>query len=150
MEACTPRMPVSRSASMAASECAGVRELWEKSRAAEVVDVGHDPAQLRLPGVPVRIDEAGREDGAGGIDDHSVAGVEAGGDGSDRVTLDEQIAVVYDAEVGVQGDDPRAGEQDAPFAYRAVRLCSWRGVGSPPWAGLRASSGWRSGTMCRR
>lgn len=81
--------------------------------AAEVVDVGHDPAQLGLPGVPVGVDETGGQDRAGGVDGHRTVRAQVRSDRGDGVAFDEQVAVPQDAQFRVHRDDGGAGEQDA-------------------------------------
>ena len=58
------------------------------------IDVGHHAAKLALPHVAMGIDEAGDDDGVGGVDDdHRViqAATQIWPDLGDGVTLDEDI-----------------------------------------------------------
>jgi hypothetical protein len=53
--------------------------------------VGGHAAQRGLPGVHVRVDQAGDDDAAGGVDQLRVVGGDAGRDGGDAVGLHQDV-----------------------------------------------------------
>src|SRR5207247_7486377 len=64
-------------------------------------DVGCDPADHGLPGMPVRIDEAGDDNAAGGVDHLRVARLEPAAHGRDALVLDQHVAAEDVAELGI-------------------------------------------------
>jgi len=73
--------------------------------------IGGDVADRRLPGVPVGVDEAGDDDGAGRVDDLRV-GVERRSDRHDRVTVDEHIRLRKLGLGRVSGEDVSTTDED--------------------------------------
>ena len=70
-----------------------------------------DAAHRRLPGVPVRVDEARHDDHPGGVDLFRIRRVEAAPDFDDLAVLHPDIAVGNLADVGIHRDDEAVADQ---------------------------------------
>ena len=100
-----------------------VRPVLDREVAVERIDVfgevglGDDAAELVLPAMPVPVDDAGHDDHAAHLDDDGLAvaggGGEIGADGFDLLAADQHVAFIEVADLGIDGDDGRALEQDS-------------------------------------
>ncbi len=83
---------------------------------AEVGDqrvVGGTGPDAGLPGVTMGVDETGDDDVAGGIDDPSTVSRQICADGSDQVTLDQDVGLRQLAELRILGEDDPAFDEDS-------------------------------------
>ena len=62
--------------------------------------VGEEAAQRRLELVMVRIDEAGHDDAAAGVDHRGAAGLQVRSDGEDLLALDQHVGLGEVADCG--------------------------------------------------
>ena len=88
-------------------------------------DVGRDPADHRLPGVPLRVDEAGDHDQPEASIDLGVAGVDGGSHRGNSIVLEQDIATVEitDLRVHAQHMPPRITTRfDTSFTLSDVQL----------------------------
>lgn len=89
--------------------------------------VGARGAQCGLPGVQVRVDQAGDDDTAGEVDDFGVGRLDGVADVGDAVAVDEDLGVLGVGAARRHRDDLRPAQQDAAHAPvlepGVVRLC---------------------------
>ena len=78
--------------------------------------VGSQPAQRRLPGVHVGIDQPRNDDAAGGIDHLGALGVDHGGDLDDLLAAHQQIAAGQ-IPLAVHGDDGGTADQRGAIGH---------------------------------
>jgi hypothetical protein len=122
-----------------------VAEGGEAQVAAEIQRRG-GPAQLALPGVDVRVDEAGHRDGPGGVDDDRLPGLagEVLADLGDLAVADQDVTCRVVTHRGILAQDSGALDQDRPAA-----TLPQLGQGTGVCAGVPARSG-LGGTRRRR
>ena len=91
--------------------------------------VGGEPAQRGLPRVQMGIDQPGRHDHAGSVDDLRVGGRgKRGRDRRDAIVLDEDIALRQIADLPVHGDDASALDQGAAHVWPLLHALTYRVV----------------------
>ncbi len=107
--------------------------------------IGIDAAKLCFPGMAVAIDETGDDDRVQGVDHLRARGIELGGNGSDLLSLDQQVPPHKIADHRIHAHDGAAPEEDAlPRIDGALTVKSVQVLR----AGRPGKSGCRPGGEC--
>ena len=108
---------------------------------AQVGGIRIDAAQLAVPGVAVRVDEAGDDDAAARVDDFRVAGLDMPGDAGNGAVAYQDVALRQVRLLRVHRQDGAALEQQGPGP-----------LGSHParHAGSGRGDGGQGGWTCRQ
>ena len=81
----------------------------------------------------VRVDEAGHDDAAAGVDHRGIAGVQVRSDGDDLLALDQDVGLGEIADVRVQRHHGAAADDVAPAAPAGVVRCVVAVRGGRAW-----------------